>query len=172
MIKQDRTRLPWSVLIKNDSTATGVYVCTSRESVENGVTGWEPRPAVVIKATKKFFPGELRGLQKLGLGMRMSYAQVKVEDLSSYIYCLRIERFVPRRIEPAHTTGKIGAIPILGLNIVRVLRNTIINSVERFDKFLKSRSTCVLARHAWVREEYLVEFQPKTFDFWVVRSEL
>jgi hypothetical protein len=103
----------------------------------------------------------------------MSYGQMKVEDLSSYIHCLRIERFIPCRIEPTHTTGKIGAIPILGLNVVRVLRNTVINTIERFDKFLKSRSTCVLARHAWgAKEEYLVEFQPKTFNFWVIRSEL
>ena len=72
---------------------------------------------------------------------------MKVEDLSSYVYCLRIERFIPCRIEPTHTSRKIGAIPILGLNIVRVLRNSIINTIERFDKFLKSRSTCVLACH-------------------------
>ena len=98
---------------------------------------------------------------------------MKVVDLGSYIYCLRIEGFIPCRIEPAHTTGKIGAIPVLGLNIVSVLRNSIINSVERFDKFLKSRSRGVLARHAWGRgKEYLVQFQPKTFDLWVVRSEL
>ena len=90
----------------------------------------------------------------MSLEIRMSYAWMKVEDLSSYVYCLRIVRFIPRRIEPTHTSGKIGTIPILGLNIVRVLRNSIINTIERFDKFLKSRSTCVLARHGLgVKEE-------------------
>jgi hypothetical protein len=100
----------------------------------------------------------------------MSYARMKVENLSFYIYCLRIEGFIPCRVEPVNTTGKIGAIPILGLNIVRILRNTIINPIERFDKFLEFRSTCVSC--AGPGKEYLVEFQPKTFDFWVVRSEL
>ena len=100
----------------------------------------------------------------------MSYARTKVEDFSSYIYCLRIEGFIPSRIEPTHATGKIGAIPILGLNIVRVLRNTIIDSIERFDKFLNVYSGLHATRRA--KEEYLVEFQPKTFDFWVVRNEL
>ena len=61
------TRLPRSVLIENDNTGTGVYVCASGESVENNVTGWEPRPAIVVQAANKFLPGKLRGLQKLGL---------------------------------------------------------------------------------------------------------
>jgi hypothetical protein len=51
-----RTRLPWNELIEKDNAATGVHVDTSRESVENEVTGWEPWPAVVVEATKKFLP--------------------------------------------------------------------------------------------------------------------
>jgi hypothetical protein len=102
----------------------------------------------------------------VSLEIRMSYARMKVKDLSSYIYCLRIEGFIPCRIEPAHTTGKIGAIPILGLNVVRVLRNTIINSIERFDKFLKSRSTCVLARDSWGKGRIPCRVSAKDFRLW------
>ena len=61
-----------------------------------------------------------------------------MEDLRAYVYCLRIEWLIPCRIEPAHTTGKVRAIPILGLNIARILWNTIIDPIKRFDKFLKS----------------------------------
>ena len=89
----------------------------------------------------------------------------KVEDFGSYIYCLRIEGFIPCRIEPTHTTGKIGAIPILGLNIVRVLRNTIIDSIERFDEFLKSRSTCVLRLARYAQGQGRIPCRVSTKDF-------
>ena len=56
----------------------------------------------------------------------------------TYIYGTRIERFIPCWIEPAHATGKIRPVPILRLNIVRVLRNAIIDPIECFDEFLKS----------------------------------
>jgi hypothetical protein len=52
---------------------------------------------------------------------------------------LRIERLVPRWIEPAHATGEIRAIPILGLMIAGVLRNAIVDPIKRFDEFLKYR---------------------------------
>ena len=46
---------------------------------------------------------------------------MEIEDLRAYIYCLRIEGLIPYRVEPAHTTGKVGANPILGMNIVGIL---------------------------------------------------
>jgi hypothetical protein len=49
---------------------------------------------------------------------------------------LRIGRLIPWWIEPAHAAGKIRAIPILGLHVVRVLRDAIIDPIERFDEFL------------------------------------
>jgi hypothetical protein len=56
----------------------------------------------------------------------------------AYVYCLRVERLIPGWIKPAHTTGKVRATPILGLNIIRILCNAIIDPIERLDKFLKS----------------------------------
>jgi hypothetical protein len=46
---------------------------------------------------------------------------MEIEDSRAYIYCLRIEGLIPYRVEPAHTTGEVGAIPILGMNVVRIL---------------------------------------------------
>lgn len=83
---------------------------------------------------------------------------MEAEYLRAYIYCLRIERLIPCRIEPAHTTGEVRAAPILGLNIVRILCNAIIDPIKRFDKFLKSNEHGFL--HARGKEEYFVQFQP------------
>jgi hypothetical protein len=63
---------------------------------------------------------------------------IEVKNSKTYIYCLRINGLVPWRVKPSHTAGKIGAIPILGLNIVGVLRDAIIDPIECFDEFLKS----------------------------------
>ena len=38
-----------------------------------------------------------------------------------HVNCLRIEGLVPGWIEPTYTTGKVRAIPILGLYVVRIL---------------------------------------------------
>jgi hypothetical protein len=50
------TCLPRSEQIEQDDAAARVYVCALSERSENEITGWEPRSAVVIQATKKFLP--------------------------------------------------------------------------------------------------------------------
>jgi hypothetical protein len=84
---------------------------------------------------------------------------------------MRIKRLVPRRIEPAHAAGKVGAIPGLGLNVVGILRNTIVDPIESFDKFLKSGEHDAFAMQG-AQERYSVQFQPEFFNFCIVRGEL
>jgi len=56
----------------------------------------------------------------------------------SHIHSLRAERFIPGRIQPTHSCGEICSIAVLGGDIPRVLGNTVIYSVNRFNKFLHS----------------------------------
>ena len=57
----------------------------------------------------------------------------------SHIQSLWVERFIPGRIQPTHSCGEIRSVAVLGGDIPRVLGNTVIYSVNRFNKFLHSR---------------------------------
>jgi len=71
----------------------------------------------------------------------------------THINDLGIGGLVPPRVKSANTTGQIGAATIFGFDIRWVLRNSIINSIDRFD-------------------ELFVHLQPKGIDFWVLNRDL
>ena len=56
----------------------------------------------------------------------------------SHIHGLWVERFIPGRIQPTHSGGEIRSIAVLGGDITGVLGNTVIYSVNRFNKYLHS----------------------------------
>jgi len=54
----------------------------------------------------------------------------------TYIYRLRIDGLVPSRIEVSHTARQVSATPVPRFYIDWILRNTIVDPINSFYKFL------------------------------------
>ena len=95
----------------------------------------------MIKPVHEFCSGHLRGDRELTLqgGMaqgRSGYRYRSREPGATHIQRLRIERFIPCRVEIADPAGEIGLTAISRLDIARILGDAIVVGVKGFNEVL------------------------------------
>ena len=141
--EESKAHLPRSELLKEDYSPTRIHLIPLRETIGDQSPSRQPGFCVVIQTPQEFFTRQrgrfresrLRRRQRVSIYVKGCDRRV---EYASHIQSLRVERFVPGWVQPTHSGGKVCSAAVLGGDILGVLGNTVIHSVDRFNEFLCS----------------------------------
>lgn len=138
-----QTHFPRSELFEEDYSPVRIHLSPPCEIISNQSSSRQPGLCIVVQTSQELFPCQRGCFYKSCL--EEFQVHVKGEDHQaldpvgkiSHIHSLGVEGFIPGGIQPTHSGGKIRPIAVLGGDIPRVLGDTVIRSVNRFNKFLR-----------------------------------
>lgn len=132
--------LPGQELLEQDDFARRVDVGLAvGHRVDEQVTGREPGVGVVVELLDKFRSSEKRSFFKQSLLEVSSISIQNAQKKFAHIDGLRISCLIPPWVQGANAAGEVGTAAILGVNIRRVLRDTVVDSVNSLNEFLRYR---------------------------------
>lgn len=116
LLKIKEMLLPGARLVKDQDLARGVSVHTLVQCLDHQITSGQPRETEVTNRVSEILSGHRNGLHELTI------------DIDILL--------VPPRVQSSDTLGQGSADTVLGLNLRRVLRNSVIATIECLNKAL------------------------------------
>lgn len=109
--------LPGNELVEQQNLASRVdRLLAIVHELGNQLAGREPARGVKLQLLHELFPGEGRG------------------DFEELIEDSVADGLVPLRVEARNTAGKVGPVTVLGLDVLGVLGDAVVDGVDGFDK--------------------------------------